>query len=183
MDCSDSDEEERAIYQKRNLSTIINQPSATQTVDELDRWLLSVQVDRRFEYPRLAKMAFDVLNIPPMAAEYASIEALENELGFYKCSKINGILFDLLYLDLAYKYVYSIYFEGRVILAVLILFRSMLDITRILNWVLSLDGKSTRRRRAEEEATTQNTMKCEELKGFKSGKRNTSNLASYDPDD
>jgi len=83
MDRSDLDEEERAIHRKRNLSTISSRPSSTQTVDELDRWLLSVEgrylspkadpikywVDRRFEYPRLAKMAFDVLNVPPMAAE------------------------------------------------------------------------------------------------------------------
>ncbi|EAQ90335.1 hypothetical protein CHGG_02270 [Chaetomium globosum CBS 148.51] len=84
MDHSDLDEEERAIHRKRNLSTIRSGPSTTQAVDELDRWLLSVEgrylspkadpikywVDRRFEYPRLAKMAFDVLNVPPMAAEY-----------------------------------------------------------------------------------------------------------------
>lgn len=83
MDHSNLDEEERAIHRKRNLSTVVNRPSSTQTVDELDRWLLSVEgryltskadpikywADRRFEYSRLAKMAFDVLNVPPMAAE------------------------------------------------------------------------------------------------------------------
>jgi hypothetical protein len=83
MDHSNLDEDERAIHRKRNLSTISSRPSSSQTVDELDRWLLSIDgryltsktdpikywVDRRFEYPRLAKMAFDVLNVPPMAAE------------------------------------------------------------------------------------------------------------------
>jgi len=75
------DEREQAIRRRRDLGNGSSPP--TQSADELDRWLLSVSEthltskadpiqywkERRFEYPRLAKMAFDVLSVPPMAAE------------------------------------------------------------------------------------------------------------------